>query len=94
MTNVSVSREGAGNGEADRLWREEWVFWYDDRTHVLRVSNYTKYVRPTTRHKFRPVVVWTQHRHRDNDGMNPPLPSDVTYEAVEKFRAGLVVEPW
>jgi hypothetical protein len=91
MTGINVERE-----TPDKLSRQVWYFWYDDRTHVLRCSSYIKSERPSSRHKFKSVAQWTQHRRDDfyGFGLNPPLPPDVQHEAVEKFRAELVVEPW
>lgn len=87
MKHVEIQRE-----TGDRLKRDVWRFFYLDSAHALRLSSFENQHRPTTRHKYRAVNVWDRYRQRRNTVENPPIPEDVSNEAVYRFTVDLVVD--
>ena len=87
MSTVTVIRE-----HPDRLCRQTWRFFYDERSHGLRPSNYVMESRPSVRHKYRIDDQWNSHGR----GMtaNPSLPADVQAEAIQNFIVGLGIALW
>lgn len=78
--------------EHSPLNREVWIFYYLEREHTLRCSDYWRETRPTTRHKHR-IEEHYQSHYRSGLEL-PPLPDDVVREAITQFTAGLTVTTW
>lgn len=89
MTQISIERESD-----DKLTRETWRFFYDDRYHALRCSHYVHEDRNTTRHKYRQTEQsWDSYRR--GSGRNPmTLPDDIQRDALRQFTCTLTVKPW
>lgn len=80
----------------DSLSRERWTFWLYD--HRVVFDAWAHEVRASTRHKFRPAVVWS----RLYDGTNPrrmygakwvsrpPVPAAIRDRAMKEAATQLV----
>lgn len=90
MTNTEINQEAP-----DKLSREKWRFYYDDRYHVLRLTHHLVETRPSTRHKFRldAEKSWdAYHRnYRPIPQSEPLLSDDVWRQALANFTKELGV---
>lgn len=81
--------------QPDPLQQVQWVFWYDERGHVLRLDRWIASTRPTQRHKFRPVEQWHRLPHvareRGTQRTPPALPPDIIFAARNQFLDSLRV---
>lgn len=93
MWRIEVTRD------TDKLNRKKWSFLYLGNRHTLALTDYIQQTRPTSRRKFQAVEAWSayqdkrrQYGHDDVALLDtPPLPADVSAEAIEEFTKTLKV---
>ena len=78
--------------EHSLLSRTVWVFGTRDYYGqlILSLDRTVAEARPTTRHKWRPEVVWDRLRSRT--GKPAPVPNDVVREALAQVRIHVVLD--
>ena len=81
MDDVTIQRESD-----DRLQRQMWTFWFDDRTHCLVLNTYLFQTRITRRHAWTTMDKYMRlYQRQSMPIVDVPLPDDVASEAHTQY---------
>jgi len=79
--------------ESDRLNRVRWVFIYFERDHRLHLDVVCKEGRPSTRHKYKALDIWSRLDNRGSTMERPATISpSVTAHAKRLFCDSLTID--
>lgn len=75
---------------ADKLRREEWSWYFNDRNNQLILNEYTSRIRKTTRHRFNALSIIKWYARLDTRAntittQEVPMDAGLEKEALQKF---------